>query len=136
MNAIIGLQALALKNEIQPRMRDYLNKIRQSSEHLLGIINDILDFSKIESGKMEIEAIPFDMENVIENVVNLIAEKADNKALELLCEVDPKTPKTLIGDPLRIGQILINYANNSVKFTQTGEVRMSIQVLNSGPTSS
>ena len=128
MNAIIGLSALALKNDMSPRQRDYLNKIRQSGEHLLGIINDILDFSKIESGKMEIEAIPFDMDHVIENVVNLIAEKADNKGLELLCQIDPNMPKILIGDPLRIGQILVNYANNSVKFTPSGEVSLSIQV--------
>ena len=128
MNAIIGLSALALKNDISPRQRDYLNKIRQSGEHLLGIINDILDFSKIESGKLEIEVVPFDMDHVIENVVNLIAEKADSKGLELLCQVDPKMPKVLIGDPLRISQILVNYASNSVKFTQAGEVSLSIQV--------
>ena len=128
MNAIIGLSALALKNSMSPRQRDYLNKIRQSGEHLLGIINDILDFSKIESGKMEVESIPFDMDQVIGNVVNLIAEKADNKGLELLCHIDPALPKILMGDPLRIGQILVNYANNSVKFTPSGEVSLVVRV--------
>ena len=128
MNAIIGLSRLALKNELPPRIQDYLGKIQQSGEHLLGIINDILDFSKIESGKMEIEAVPFDLEAVIDNVVNLVCKGAEDKGLELLCSVDASIPKTLVGDPLRIGQILINYANNAVKFTRHGEVRLSITV--------
>jgi PAS domain S-box-containing protein len=128
MNAIIGLSGLALKNEMPPRIHDYLSKIRQSGEHLLGIINDILDFSKIDSGKMEIESIPFDLDDVINNVVNLISEKVESKGLELLCQVHAEVPRTLIGDPLRIGQILINLTNNAVKFTEHGEVHISIQV--------
>ena len=128
MNAIIGLSSLALKNEMPPRIHDYLSKIRQSGEHLLGIINDILDFSKIESGKMEIETVAFDLDSVIDNVVTLVSEKVEQKGLELLCSVDVNIPKTLIGDPLRIGQILINYANNAVKFTHKGEVHISISV--------
>ena len=128
MNAIIGLSGLALKNEMPPRNHDYLSKIRRSGEHLLGIINDILDFSKIESGKLEVEAIGFEMESVIDNVVNLISEKVEDKGLELLCSVDPKIPRTLIGDPLRLGQILINYANNAVKFTAQGEVCIAISL--------
>ena len=126
MNAIIGLSGLALKNDMAPRIHDYLVKIRRSGEHLLGIINDVLDFSKIESGKLEIEAIAFELESVIENVVNLISRSAEDKGLELLCSVDSNIPRTLIGDPLRVGQILINYANNAVKFTEKGEVRMAI----------
>jgi two-component system sensor histidine kinase/response regulator len=128
MNAILGLSGLALKNDMPPRIHDYLSKIRHSGEHLLRIINDILDFSKIESGKLEIEAIPFDLESVIENVVNLVARGAEEKGLELLCSVDSSIPRTLIGDPLRISQILINYANNAVKFTHQGEVRLAISV--------
>jgi len=128
MNAIIGLSGLALKNELPARIHDYLSKIRQSGEHLLGIINDILDFSKIESGKMEIEAVPFEMEEVINNVVTLISEKVEDKGLELLCKLSPEIPRTLIGDPLRIGQILINLANNAVKFTDHGEVRLAITI--------
>jgi signal transduction histidine kinase/CheY-like chemotaxis protein len=128
MNAIIGLSGLALKNEMPPRIHDYLAKIKQSGEHLLRIINDILDFSKIESGKLEIESVPFELEAVIDNVVNLVGEKAESKHLELLCSIDTEVPKTLVGDPLRIGQILINYANNAVKFTEKGELRISIRV--------
>jgi two-component system sensor histidine kinase/response regulator len=128
MNAIIGLSGLALKNEMPPRIQDYLSKIRQSGEHLLGIINDILDISKIESGKMEIESVPFELDSVINNVVNLISEKVENQGLELLCQVHPDVPHTLIGDPLRIGQILINLTSNAVKFTEKGEVRIGIQV--------
>jgi two-component system sensor histidine kinase/response regulator len=128
MNAIIGLSTLALKTDMPPRTQDYLVKIRQSGEHLLGIINDILDFSKIESGKLEVESVPFELEWVIDNVVNLISEKAEAKGLELLCHIDPDIPKLLIGDPLRLGQVLINYANNAVKFTKTGEVRIAVVV--------
>ena len=128
MNAIIGLSGLALKNEMPARVQDYLRKIKQSGEHLLGIINDILDFSKIESGKMDIEAVPFTLLSVIDNVVNLLSQKVDDKGLELLCWLDPDIPQTLVGDPLRIGQVLINMANNAVKFTQHGEVRIAISV--------
>jgi two-component system sensor histidine kinase/response regulator len=128
MNAIIGLSTLALKTDMPPRTHDYLVKIRQSGEHLLGIINDILDFSKIESGKLEVEAAPFELEWVIDNVVNLISEKAEAKGLELLCHLDPDIPKKLVGDPLRLGQVLINYANNAVKFTKHGEVRLAVKV--------
>jgi signal transduction histidine kinase/CheY-like chemotaxis protein len=128
MNAIIGLSGLALKNDMPPRIHDYLSKIRQSGEHLLRIINDILDFSKIESGKLEIEAVPFELESVIDNLVNLISEKAEARGLELLCSLDSALPKSLVGDPLRIGQILINYANNAVKFASQGEVCIAIRV--------
>ena len=128
MNAIIGLSGLALRNDMPPRIQDYLRKIRQSGEHLLGIINDILDFSKVESGKLEIEAIAFDLDAVIDNVVNLMSKSVEDKDLELLCCVAPDVPRTLIGDPLRIGQILINYTNNAVKFTKQGEVQLAISV--------
>jgi two-component system sensor histidine kinase/response regulator len=134
MNAIIGLSGLALKNNMPPRIHDYLSKIQQSGEHLLRIINDILDFSKLESGHLKIESIPFDLEAVIENVVNLVSRDAEDKGLELLCSVDPSVPYALIGDPLRISQILINYANNAVKFTKQGEVRLAISVRDSTAT--
>ena len=126
MNAIIGLSSLALKSDLSPRIADYLLKIKQSGDHLLGIINDILDFSKIEAGKLDIERVPFDLQSVIDNVVNLLSEKVGEKGLELLCSFDPCLPKNLIGDPLRIGQILINFANNAVKFTYRGEIRLSV----------
>jgi len=128
MNAIIGLSGLALKNEMPPRIHDYLSKIKQSGEHLLGIVNDILDFSKIESGKLEIENIAFTLDSVLDNLVNMLSEKVEAKGLELLCRVGPKVPNHLIGDPLRIGQILINMANNAVKFTPAGEVTLSVSL--------
>jgi two-component system sensor histidine kinase/response regulator len=128
MNAIIGLSGLALKVDMPSNVHNYVSKIRQSGEHLLGIINDILDFSKIESGKLEIEAVPFEIDTVIDNLVNLLTEKTGAKDLELLFSVDPKLPKTLVGDPLRIGQVLINLANNAVKFTQQGEIHLTIRI--------
>jgi two-component system, sensor histidine kinase and response regulator len=128
MNAIIGLSGLALKNASPARVHDYLVKIKNSGEHLLGIINDVLDLSKIEAGRLEIEHVPFELEGVIENVVNLIAEKADVKGLELLCSVERNVPGTLIGDPLRLGQILVNYATNAVKFTQRGQIHIHVQL--------
>jgi PAS domain S-box-containing protein len=131
MNAVIGLSGLALKSEMPARVHDYLTKIQQSGEHLLGIINDILDFSKIESGKLEIENAPFNLYAVIDNVVNLVSERVESKGLELLCSVGHDIPKTLLGDPLRIGQVLINYANNAVKFTKHGNVRISVEVTES-----
>jgi two-component system sensor histidine kinase/response regulator len=122
MNAIIGLSQLVLKTELPPRQRDYLVKIRNSGQHLLGIINDILDFSKVEAGKLSIESIEFDLEKVLENVGNLISEKASAKGLELIFDIDSAVSKRLRGDPLRLGQILINFCNNAVKFTDAGEV--------------
>ena len=133
MNAIIGLSGLALRNDMPARVMDYVRKINQSGEHLLGIINDILDFSKIESGKLDIESVPFTLESVIANVVNLVGEKASSKGLELLCTIDPAVPNALIGDPLRLGQVLVNYANNAVKFTQRGELCIAVRVLETGP---
>ncbi|GLK91855.1 response regulator [Pseudomonas turukhanskensis] len=127
MNAIIGMAHLAQKTELQPRQRDYVDKIQQASQHLLGVINDILDFSKIEAGKLGIEHIDFNLQQVLENVANLIGEKVAGKHLELVFNLDPKLPLQLVGDPLRIGQILINYANNAVKFTERGEIELLIR---------
>ena len=128
MNAIIGLSGLAVKYDMPPRVHDYLVKIKRSGEHLLGIINDILDFSKIESGKLQVDAIPFELESVLDNVVNVLSEKAEAKGLELLWVMDTELPRVLVGDPLRIGQILINYAGNAVKFADRGEVRIEVRV--------
>jgi two-component system, sensor histidine kinase and response regulator len=128
MNAIIGMSHLALKTDLNPRQRDYLKKILGSSQHLLGIINDILDFSKIEAGKMLVEQNDFEIERVLENVASLIAEKAAGKGLELVIDVDQAVPSNLMGDALRISQILVNYANNAVKFTDKGEIAIRISV--------
>ncbi len=122
MNAIIGMAHLALKTELTPKQRDYLDKILKSGEHLLGIINDILDFSKIEAGKLEIEHIDFTLDDVLEMLGNLVGEKARAKGLALVVEAQPDVPRQLVGDPLRLAQILINFANNAVKFTEHGSV--------------
>jgi two-component system, sensor histidine kinase and response regulator len=128
MNAVIGLAHLALKTELTSRQRDYLAKIQTSSQHLLGVINDILDFSKIEAGKLAVECVEFDLDRVFENVLDVVAEKAVARGLELVLDVAPGVPRHLVGDPLRIGQILINYANNAVKFTEQGEVAIRVLV--------
>ena len=128
MNAIIGMSHLTLRTELNPRQRDYLRKIQLSGQHLLGIINDILDFSKIEAGKLSVENINFDLEKVLENVSNLISEKASAKGLELIFDIDSAVPRQLKGDPLRLGQILINFCNNAVKFTESGEVVVKARV--------
>jgi two-component system, sensor histidine kinase and response regulator len=135
MNAVIGLSHLALKTDLTPRQRDYVLKIKSSGQHLLGIINDILDFSKIEAGKLSIETIDFDLDKVLENVGNLMSEKASAKGLELIFEVAPDVSTHFRGDPLRLGQILINFCNNAVKFTEHGEVAVAVRVLEDDPDS-
>ncbi|MBK1648855.1 hypothetical protein CKO36_09645 [Rhabdochromatium marinum] len=129
MNAIIGMSHLALKTDLNPRQRDYLHKIQLSGQHLLGIINDILDFSKIEAGKLTIEQTDFDLNRVLDNVANLINEKATAKGLEMLFDVAVDVPDIMVGDPLRLGQVLINYGNNAVKFTHAGEISVVVRKL-------
>ncbi|WP_313952503.1 response regulator [Accumulibacter sp.] len=128
MNAIIGMSHLLLKTELTPRQRDYMKKIQDSGQHLLGIVNDILDFSKVEAGKLVIEHSEFALEEVLDNVVNLMAGKASAKGLELVIDIDPAVPPRLIGDALRLRQVLINYTNNAVKFTPAGEVDIRVGV--------
>jgi len=128
MNAIIGMSHLALKTELNPRQKGYVRKIQQSGQHLLGIINDILDFSKIEAGKLTVENIDFDLDKVLENVSNLISEKASAKGLELIFDIDSAVDTHPKGDPLRLGQILINFCNNAVKFTEQGEIVVRARV--------
>ncbi|CAO3380602.1 response regulator [Azospirillum argentinense] len=129
MNAVIGLSHLALKTDLTPRQRDYVLKISQSGQHLLGIINDILDFSKIEAGKLSVERTGFHLDKVLGTLADLIAEKAAAKGLELIFDVAQNVPSDLIGDPLRIGQILVNYANNAVKFTERGEIAIIVRLV-------
>jgi two-component system sensor histidine kinase/response regulator len=128
MNAIIGMSYLALKTELTSRQRDYINKIKGSSRHLLGIINDILDLSKIEAGKLTVEHTEFELEKVLDNIADLIADKTTSKGLELVFNIGKNVPPFLIGDPLRLGQILINYSNNAVKFTERGEIDIAISL--------
>lgn len=129
MNAIIGMAHLVLKTELGPRQRDYITKIQKSSNHLLQIINDILDFSKIEAGKLELEEADFELESVMENISNLISGKIAEKELELIFDIDSSVPSVLKGDSLRLGQILINYTNNAVKFTEHGQIIVGARVL-------
>ena len=129
MNAIIGMSHLALKTSLSHQQRDYLLKVQSAGKHLLGIINDILDISKIEAGKLELEQVNFNLERMLDNVAALISEKAAAKGLELIIDIASDVPQALIGDPLRLGQILINYANNAVKFTERGEICIQIRLL-------
>ena len=131
MNAIIGMSYLALKTDLTPGQRDYISKAHRSGQHLLGIINDILDFSKVEAGKLSVEHIDFELDKVLDNVVNLIGEKCSAKGVELVFDIAPDVPRALIGDSLRVGQILINYANNAVKYTEHGEIVISASVSHS-----
>jgi len=126
MNAIIGLSHLALKTQLTPKQRDYVSKVHNAGTSLLAVINDILDFSKIEAGKLEIETTDFKLDEVIASVTTLTAQKAHEKGLEFLAHVAPGIPEHLLGDPLRLGQILTNFVNNAVKFTERGEIRLNI----------
>ena len=129
MNAIIGLSELALESDLSTKQYNYINKVHRSAESLLGIINDILDFSKIEAGKLAVERIDFRLEDVLENLGSLLSFRAEEKHLELLFDIPNDLPQALIGDPLRLGQILINLGNNAVKFTEQGEVIISVKVI-------
>ena len=130
MNAIMGMAHLALKTDLTPKQYDYLKKVDISAKSLLGIINDILDFSKIEAGKMDMESVDFQLEETLDNISTLVGIKTQEKGLELLFKTDPAVPRALIGDPLRLGQILINLSNNAVKFTETGEIVVAAEVVN------
>ncbi|KIX15324.1 response regulator [Dethiosulfatarculus sandiegensis] len=129
MNAILGLSHLALRTDLTEKQRDYLEKLQQSAQALLGIINDILDFSKIEAGKLDMETISFSLDQVLANLSNLVTLKAQEKGIELLFDIDPELPRSLKGDPLRLGQIMVNLANNAVKFTDKGEIVLSARLL-------
>jgi len=130
MNAVIGMAHLALKTDLNPKQQDYLNKIQTSANALLGIINDILDFSKIEAGKLDIESVDFNLDDVMENLANLVTVKSREKEdLEVLIATSPEIPIFLVGDPLRLGQILINLTNNAVKFTDAGEIVVKTELI-------
>ena len=131
LNAIIGMSRLALMGQPQPKIQNYLNKILGSGEHLLGILNDILDFSKIEAGKLTLENVPFDLDDMLGHLSSLMAIKTDVKKVELVFRVERGVPARLVGDPLRLGQILINLTNNAVKFTEQGEIVVTVQVVES-----
>ncbi|MDP2785079.1 MAG: ATP-binding protein, partial [Sulfurimicrobium sp.] len=127
MNAIIGMSHLALQTELDKKQRNYIQKVHRAGENLLGIINDILDFSKIEAGKMSMEKIDFRLEDVMDHLANLVGMKTDDKGLELLFSAAPDVPTALVGDSLRLGQVLINLGNNAVKFTESGEIVVGVE---------
>jgi two-component system sensor histidine kinase/response regulator len=129
MNAIIGLSHLALKTELTAKQRDYVTKVHGAGTSLLAIINDILDFSKIEAGKLDVETTDFQIDDVLGSVTTLTAQKAHEKGLEFLADVSPEVPERLVGDPLRLGQVLTNLVNNAVKFTEQGEIRLKIELM-------
>jgi two-component system sensor histidine kinase/response regulator len=129
MNAIIGLSQLALDTDLTAQQRDYVQKTYNAAQNLLGIINDILDFSKIEAGKLEMESIDFDLGQVLDHLGQVLGQRAGEKSLDLLFDYPANLPTSLIGDPLRLGQVLVNLANNAVKFTEQGQVVIHIQVL-------
>ena len=131
MNAIIGLTGLALQTDVTPKQFDYLKKIETSADSLLGIINDVLDFSKIEAGKLSMEVIDFNLRDILDQVAGLISIRAEEKQLEFLFDVEDNVPNYLIGDPLRLNQVLINLTNNAVKFTEKGQIIIKIRRLSS-----
>ena len=128
MTAVIGFTDLALRTRLDAKQQDYLVKIKASAMGLLGIINDILDFSKIEAGKLDLESIDFDLRDVLDNVSTVAALRAADKGIELVISVDPEVPPMLIGDSLRLGQVLHNLVSNAIKFTERGEVVVAIRL--------
>ena len=129
MNAILGMSHLALQCDLDPQPHNYIQKVHTSAEALLGVINDILDFSKIEAGKLDTETIAFSLGDVVDNVVSVLSMKAAEKGLELLVDMPLQLPTALVGDPSRLGQVLLNLGNNAVKFTESGEIVVAVQVL-------
>ncbi|AUH51078.1 hypothetical protein CXB49_09765 [Chromobacterium sp. ATCC 53434] len=128
MNAIIGMSYLALKTDLSDQQRNYIGKIHNAGTSLLGIINDILDFSKVEAGRLELEARPFWLDDVLDGVSALVAQGAADKGLELLFEMERDVPQGLVGDALRLGQVLTNLVSNAIKFTDKGQVAIIIGV--------
>ncbi len=129
MNAIVGLTYLAKQTQLTSQQHDYLVKIESSAQSLLTVINDILDFSKIEAGKLAMESVEFYLEDVLNKVFDIVSMRADEKGIELIFTPDENTPEELVGDPLRLGQVLINLVTNAVKFTQKGEVVIKVKMI-------
>ena len=133
MNAILGLTHLTLKTELTPKQRNYLTNVDSAATTLLGVLNNILDFSKIEAGKLQIERIAFDVCDLFSNVASILALSAEGKGLEMVFRVAPDVPVRLCGDPLRLGQILLNLVNNAIKFTERGEILISVEAVGRRP---
>jgi len=129
MNAIIGLTDLALRTSLTPRQQDYLGKVHVAAHSLLGILNDILDLSKIESGKLTLERIPFSLDDVLDGIATVLAVQVEERGLELLFSRTPDVPTRLVGDPLRLSQVLTNLTNNAKKFTERGDIVVATEVV-------
>ncbi len=127
LNAITGLTHLTLLTDLDDRQREYVNKVRHAGDALLGLVNDILDYSKIEAGKFDLDYAPFDLTAVLDRLAAIVSVRAQEKGLEILFDVGADVPRRLIGDPLRLGQILINLVSNAVKFTERGEVVVRVR---------
>ncbi|MET0066941.1 MAG: response regulator [Candidatus Thiodiazotropha sp.] len=128
MNAIIGMTHLALQTDLTPEQHNFITKANRSAESLLGLINDILDLSKIEAGKLDIESTRFHLQAVFDDIANVLSYTAEEKGIELLFNIQGDAPAFLVGDPMRLGQVLLNLSNNALKFTEQGEVIVSVEV--------
>ncbi len=133
LNGVIGMTGLLLDTALEHTQREYVETVRTCGESLLGLINDVLDFSKIEAGRLELEQVDFDLAQVAEEAVSLLADQAQQKALELLCDVAPTVPEQIHGDPLRLRQVLVNLLSNAVKFTELGRVALRISATQGEP---
>jgi two-component system sensor histidine kinase/response regulator len=133
MNAIIGMAYLTLESDLKGKHRDYIDKIHRAAISLLGIINDILDFSKIEAGRIDVERVNFAFNEVIANVTTVTNQRAQEKGLEYVLDISPEVPGEMVGDSLRLGQVLINLVGNAIKFTAEGKIHLRCRVFRSGP---
>jgi PAS domain S-box-containing protein len=132
LNGVMGMTDLALDTELTAEQRDYLETVKSSSDSLLTVINDILDFSKIEAGKIDLESVDFNLRDSLESTLKTVALRADEKGLELLCEVAPEVPEVVCGDSTRLRQVVINLVGNAIKFTESGEIAVRVQTESRG----
>jgi signal transduction histidine kinase/DNA-binding response OmpR family regulator len=135
MNAILGMSHLALQSGLDPQQLNYVQKVHRAAESLLGIINDILDFSKIEAGRLDMERVPFELGNVLDDLATQVGMNAEDKGVELVFSLSPQVPTALEGDPMRLTQVLLNLGNNAVKFTERGEILVKVEEVERDATS-